>query len=520
MEPHRKHAVIAALAGAVVVAGLLARADASDPLTPQERRGKQIYLRGASPGGGDIIAYLAEGSVEIPASTMPCANCHGLDGRGIPEGGVIPSDITWTTLTKPYGLTHQDGRKHPPYGDKALELAIIKGVDPGGNKLQQAMPRYWMSRDDLNDLVAYMKRLGNETDPGLADTSLKLGTVIPAAGPLTDTGAVMKAALAAYFEELNTQGGVYNRRIELVSGESNALLGQEQVFALVGGIIAGNEKQVASLALETETPVVGPSTLYPETGSPPNRYLFYTFSGIKEQASALLAFATQKLGGDAAQVAVVCDDRADLADVARTVVEKVDDPGKPKTVIDYRADQFDASRLAGQLSRAELKAILFIGQGREANLLMREIAALRSAAPLLLIPGPLAAGEALTIPPSFKGKVLLSFPTIPSDMQQPALYEYQQLARKHRLPARHVAAQLSALCAAKVMVEALKLAGREVTREKLVIALEGLYELQTGLAPPISYGPNRRVGALGAYVVSIDPDKGEFTPVGGWVRPD
>jgi len=71
----------------------------------------------------------------------------------------------------------------------------------------------------------------------------------------------------------------------------------------------------------------------------------------------------------------------------------------------------------------------------------------------------------------------------------------------------------------EIFIEALTRAGRELSREKLVTALEGLYNFETGVTPPVSYGPNRRVGALGAHVTMIDPDKGELVPVASWITP-
>ncbi|HEV8485483.1 MAG TPA: hypothetical protein VGV87_18210, partial [Blastocatellia bacterium] len=95
-------------------AGGRAGATSQDPLSLRESRGKQIFVRGTSPSGKEILAYLGESSLELPGSSMPCANCHGLDGKGKPEAGVTPSNLTSEALTKPYGLTHPDGRKHPP----------------------------------------------------------------------------------------------------------------------------------------------------------------------------------------------------------------------------------------------------------------------------------------------------------------------------------------------------------------------------------------------------------------------
>jgi hypothetical protein len=66
-------------------------------------------------------------------------------------------------------------------------------------------------------------------------------------------------------------------------------------------------------------------------------------------------------------------------------------------------------------------------------------------------------------------------------------------------------------------LEALRLVGRDLSREKLLSALESFYEFDTGLAPPITYTPNRRIGALGAYVVAVEIEKKKFIPLGKWM---
>src|SRR5262245_15847385 len=118
-----------------------ASAPAAGRLTPQERRGKRIYLSGRSASGQEIKVLIGEGSLELPATTMPCANCHGADGRGRPEGGLDPGDITWESLTKPYGHTHVSGRTHPAYTDGLLGRALLDGYDPAQTRLLAALPR-------------------------------------------------------------------------------------------------------------------------------------------------------------------------------------------------------------------------------------------------------------------------------------------------------------------------------------------------------------------------------------------
>ena len=57
----------------------------AQPLTPQEARGKQLYLHGRSSDGHPMTAHLRSAGVDIPAEQAPCASCHGPDGRGRPS---------------------------------------------------------------------------------------------------------------------------------------------------------------------------------------------------------------------------------------------------------------------------------------------------------------------------------------------------------------------------------------------------------------------------------------------------
>src|SRR5690242_20146398 len=109
------------------------QAPAGRGLTPSERRGKALYLRGESPSGKPIVAML--GDVDVPPSTMPCAGCHGLRGEGKTEGGVTAGNLTWTNMIKPYGHTHPAGRKHGPFTESSFIRAVVNGVDSSGNNL-------------------------------------------------------------------------------------------------------------------------------------------------------------------------------------------------------------------------------------------------------------------------------------------------------------------------------------------------------------------------------------------------
>ncbi|MCA1615161.1 MAG: ABC transporter substrate-binding protein [Acidobacteria bacterium] len=493
-------------------------------LTPQERRGKTIYLRGESPSGREIAATVSD--VEVPASTVTCAGCHGQRGEGKTEAGITAGGLAWPTLLKPH--THPTGRSHGPFDEISFARAVNVGVDPEGNRLAAAMPRFRMSAGDLADLVAYLRRIESEADPGLSETVIRVGTILPTQGALAETGAAMRDVLAAYFEDLNARGGVYGRRVELRVAElgpnasataagARRLVEQDEVFALVGGMSAGADSELASLARETETPFVGPATLLPQAGSPVNRQVFYLLPGLGEQARALVNFYAQRRPGTPARVALVYPNSGVSVQAAAAAEEQCVKSGcGTLQKFSYERGRFNAAALVGTLKGAD--AVFFFGTGGDEVALIKEAAA-AGWTPNVLLLGALTAGDlAGSVPTGFKDRVFVAFPTVPSDLTQGGLAEFRALQEKYKVAARHTASQLAAFAAAKVFAEGLRRSGQDLSREKLITALEGLYDFETGLTPRITFGPNRRVGAAGASVLKIDTEKKEFAPAGGWVK--
>lgn len=493
------------------------------PLTPAEKRGRAIYLRGETPGK-PLTAMV--GDLEVPASTINCAGCHGRRGEGKAEGGVVAGNLTWSNLTKSYGHTHPNGRKHGPFTESSFTTAVVRGVDPAGNELVVAMPRYRISIEDMNDLIAYIKRLEFDRDPGLTSESIDVGVPLPTNTALVDLGQAVRQVISAYFEDLNSRGGIYNRKIKPHFTEGNTsmsaslrdLNSKNQIFAFIGGVSAGADKDIATLAHEEEIPFIGPATLLPQVEHPPNRYVFYLLPGVSEQAAALVNFADQQLDVKKSRVAVLTSS-ADLPSAAAdAALARAKEAGWPNVVkMNYSATTFDANKLAQQLKAEGTAAVFIFGQGKDVDNFVRAATTL-DWTPYVLSLGVLSSRDlAANVTPAFAKKVFLAFPSVPGDVTADGMAEYRALVEKYKLPTQHPAAQLAALAAAKTFVEGLKRAGADLSREQLVTTLEGLYQYDTGLTPKLIFGPNRRVGAAGAYIITINPETKAFVPAGGWV---
>ena len=494
-------------------------------LTPQERRGKALYRRGQSSSGKEITAML--GDLDVPASTLSCAGCHGVRGEGKTEGGVTAGNLTWTNLLKPYGHTHPSGRKHGAFDEKLFTRSLVQGTDPAGNQLAVAMPRYQMAPEDIADLIAYLKRIEADRDPGLTDTTITVGTILPKDGALAEVGAAMKDVLTAYFANVNDKGGIYNRRIELqtidagvnaAATAANTRMHVEngEVFALVSGVSAGAEKELAAVAKEAEIPFMGPATLLTQNSAQENRNLFYLLPGAGQQASALVKFAAGRTELKKSRVAIVHSEN----EVALVAAAAIEDQARKSgwssvTKKAFSSERFDAAAVAEALKAEGVETVFFLGANGEGRFISAAAAA--NWTPHVFLLGALTGRELVkTLPLSFKDRVFIAFPTVPTDVAPAGLAELRALEEKYKFAPGHTASKLQAFAAAKIFTEALKRAGRELSREKLVTALEGLYEYETGVTPSITFGPNRRVGAMGAYVVSIDPAKREFVS-NGWV---
>lgn len=251
----------------VVIAVLVAAAG----VVAGPQAGRAVYVSGsgtASVAGGEAM----------PAALFPCANCHGADGRGNAEGGVVASNITWHELTKPYRASTPNGRKRPAYTEQTLRRAITEGVDSAGNPLHAAMPRYAMSPEALSGLVGYLKILGGDAVPGVSETTVRVGTIVPA----SEAGAQMAAVLAAYFEEA---GEIHGRRIELQTVTS-AQLTNAPPFALVGGL---TDAKVEEAVERAGIPLVLPVSVR-RSASANNQQRFYLHPAIDAQFEGLLQF--------------------------------------------------------------------------------------------------------------------------------------------------------------------------------------------------------------------------------------
>jgi ABC-type branched-subunit amino acid transport system substrate-binding protein len=508
---------------------LLLAAPSAFCLTDSQQRGKRIYMDGK--GRHEISAFLPGAGIKAPGAVFPCINCHLAGGAGQLEGGVQSADITWFNLTKEHAGIRPSGRAHPPYDDESVVAAIVSGQDPAGKELNKAHPLYEMAGEDLKDLVAYLKIMDREPVPGVTDNEVRVGILLPETGALAEAGREVEGLLSGYFAEVNARGGLYNRSLVLVPvrygvpgsegplGGARKLLESDGVFCFLANIGLGPEEGTERYMAQRKVPVIVPLLSPPDTGFGTDRYTFHIFAGIRDQARVMVDFLAERPKGPRDRVGILfASDRHGEAGVAGAREQM----GKHGLTLAAEASfppgKFSAPDAAGRLRSEGVDAVLFFGGPGEALAFAREADRLRWP-PLFLAPATMI-GEALQeAPPGFLETAFLATPLAVPDPSSRRLEEFFRLGKRYGLGERHRMFQFLAFSGAILLEEGLKRSGRAVTREKFVDSIGNVWQLETGVTPPLTYNPNRRAGAVGAAILGVDPATRRYVPVSPWREP-
>jgi ABC-type branched-subunit amino acid transport system substrate-binding protein len=507
-------------------------------LSAAEERGKYIYETGRSRSRRIINADLGGGDAPTPGHILPCINCHGADGRGAEDYvGIAPLNINWYALASS-GVHEHAVRAHRPFGELTLARAIIFGLDPDDNKMEKAMPRYDMAKEDVEDLIAYLKVMDSQSDPGITSDTIHVGTVLPTEGQHAGLGRAMRDTIEAVFDEANAEGGINERKLRLAVGgwgdagtpeiwAARDLVNKEPVSALVSPYIPNYDAELEALATEQRLPVVGPYTVLQRDSSRKaaeqdednNRYTFYLLAGLELQARALVEAATAKVTPGETHFAIVYPKVRFFDELAGAASRQARALGFAAVTEEvFELNKFPARSTVVSLSEHDAGAVLFLGSAAEFMKFAWQ-ATEANWQPLLLSPGLLAERNVFELPESFNRRVLLAYASLPTDYSPEGAADFELLHDNYGFDYSYSIAQVNAYIAAKVLVAALERAGRNLTREEIVTALESLDGFHPGLAPPLSYDEDRRTGSVGVHIVPVDLVEDRFTEPVRWIVP-
>ena len=146
-------------AGAQMRSGMMGSGGTSWGKGAFRSNGERIYFTATSERGPEITYTGGPTSTGwmMMGGRLACVSCHGPYGQGGKHNmGMMQvmdsKDIRWSVL-------------QPEFDAEKFRLAVVKGQDPDGTQLKPDMPRWNISKDDLADLIAFLKTLPSRGKP-------------------------------------------------------------------------------------------------------------------------------------------------------------------------------------------------------------------------------------------------------------------------------------------------------------------------------------------------------------------
>ena len=351
-------------------------------------------------------------------------------------------------------------------------------------------------------------------ETGVDANFVTIGQSAALSGPAQELGNEMRLGAQTYFNLVNQAGGVFGRQIKLVSlddgyepdravANTKKLISEDKVFALFGYVGTPTSNAALPIFTEAKVPFFGAFTGAESLRNPLNRYIFNIRASYFDETEKIIEQVTS-VGGK--NIAVFYQDdaygKAGLAGVERALAKrslKITSTG----TIERNTVKVEAA--VASLVPKQPDAIVMISA-------YKSIAAFVKAAKKAGYTGQFhnvsfVGSRALADELAAQGHgVVISqvvpFPFTPS---LPIVAEYQN-ALKASGSSQPSFTSLEGFIAARVFVEGLKRAGKDLTREKLITALESMNNADIG-GFNINFSPKSHNGSSFVELTMIGRNK-------------
>jgi hypothetical protein len=520
-------------------------------------RGADIYLHGHLGDGSPLLGLRDAGRPPASGSDAACVNCHKHSGLGAIEGRMRIPPITGRFLTPPHGEradkpdlpyveTIRGGRKD--YTDETTARVIREGIDADGKTMSTLMPRFALGDADMAALIAYLKSLDRDVEPGVAGTVLHFATIVtPDADPARRDA--MLAVLRQFVKDKNDKAFtigpsapirfsgramvgkmiyIVPRRWELHTWELSgapetwpaqleADFAREPVLAVISGIGGKDWSPVHGFCEARAVPCIFPNVDLP-VDRPDDFYSIYFTGGLALEAELIAARIVEGAGGQIPDVHQVYRAGGVGEGAAKVLAGALAAHGIRATDQALAPDSGAAGLSAGlRAAGAADFLVLWLGAA--------DIAALGDAparARQVLLSGRMGGFEAMPLPPAWRAKSQIAYPVELPEKRSVGVQYARDWLRARAIPMTDAPVQTDTWLACSVLTETLNEMIDAFIPEYLVERIQEDLEHRfiTGYYPHLSIAEHQRFASKGGYIVRFaDASGNRIVPVGNWFVP-
>jgi branched-chain amino acid transport system substrate-binding protein len=360
---------------------------------------------------------------------------------------------------------------------------------------------------------------------GVTDTEILVGQWGPQTGPAAAWGAVARGT-GLFFKGINDEGGINGRKIkyflrdDAYQPSKTKAIGKEfveqlGVFAVVGGVGTACGMANRDYFMENKAVWIAPSTGVHNWIQPFQKYLFALYPLYDDEAYALTRHFYEQMNYKKVAVFYQNDDygKQGLMGVERYLAEK-----KLEVVAKISAEvtDRDLSTHALKLKNSGAEAVILWAMPTHGALILGESAKIGykpqwgTSSTLSDAPMMMQITKGL-----WEGMIHSNFAEVP-DSNHPLMGKYRAWHQKYEPKERWGVFYYAGILFAEPLVEGLKRAGKNLTPDTLVAAMETFKGWQ-GIGPPATYSPTERQGGKHIFLGQAQKD-GTIKRLTDWIK--
>jgi branched-chain amino acid transport system substrate-binding protein len=366
-------------------------------------------------------------------------------------------------------------------------------------------------------LLLSMASLGNAQTPGVTADTVLLGQSAAFGGPAAALGKSMREGALVYFEQVNAEGGIHGRKIKLISlddgyepdraiANTNKLINEEKVFALFGYVGTPTSYAVIPILTEAKIPFFGPFTGAEGLRNPVNRYIFNIRASYFDETEKLVDWM---VADRKSNIAVFYQDdsygKAGLEGVRRAMERRKLQISATGTVQRNTVDVADAVK---SIASVKPDAVIMISAYKSCAAFIKEFNKTRQRPIYMNVS--FVGSKALADELGPEGHGVMISQVVPFPLYRwGAALEMRSMLAARAPEAKPSFNDVEGFLAAKGIVEGLRRAGPDLTREKFIAALETMRNVDLG-AFPVTFAPQSHSGSQFVELTVIIGGGGDF----------
>jgi ABC-type branched-subunit amino acid transport system substrate-binding protein len=349
--------------------------------------------------------------------------------------------------------------------------------------------------------------------PGVTENSILIGSCSALDGPARFLGSQMVLGASAYLHAINDEGGVYGRKIQLLAFDDGydpekapacfKRMTKEGVFSLGFFVGTPTAAKYVPMAEEEKIPVVGLFTGAQLLYEPLKHYVINVrasyYDETREQIDRLWELNIHKIG------VIYQDDAFGKAVLEGVKLALQKHNAAPAALGTFARNTVNVEAGMQQVMAVHPQAVVIAGPYAPAAAIVKEAHA-AGWRPQFLTVSFVGTEEFVKDAGGDAEGTIITQVVPPYDRTDyPTVALYRQYLEKYYPATPPSFVSLEGFVDAMVVVEGLKRAGKEPTREKFISAIESIHKMEIGLGPRLilSYSQSDHKGFDNVYATMV-----------------